>query len=76
MIDALAPQDALHTPVEREGAEATVTAIGSLAGESAATILDAIGDPAIRLAIDHAATHLFDDDGRGLPRRSRHPLAA
>ncbi|MGX7705324.1 ABC transporter ATP-binding protein [Methylobacterium sp. Gmos1] len=31
---------------------------------------------AVRLAIDPAATHLFDGEGRALPHRSRHPLAA
>ncbi|MFH6781946.1 MULTISPECIES: ABC transporter ATP-binding protein [Methylobacterium] len=31
---------------------------------------------AIRLTIDPSATHLFDGDGRALPHRSRHPLAA
>ena len=30
----------------------------------------------IRLTIDPGATHLFDGDGRALPHRSRHPLAA
>ncbi|TGD95453.1 mannitol dehydrogenase family protein [Methylobacterium nonmethylotrophicum] len=54
MIDALAPQDALYTLVEREGADETVTVIGSLAGvafagETTAALLDAIDDPAIRV---------------------------
>ncbi|MET7242054.1 mannitol dehydrogenase family protein [Methylobacterium sp. EM32] len=54
MIDALAPQDALYTLVEREGAEETVTVIGSLAGvafagETSAAVLDAIDDLAIRI---------------------------
>ncbi|MGX7705318.1 mannitol dehydrogenase family protein [Methylobacterium sp. Gmos1] len=54
MIDALAPQDALYTLVEREGADETVTVIGSLAGvafagETTAAVLDAIDDPAIRI---------------------------
>ncbi|WP_053078664.1 TOBE domain-containing protein [Methylobacterium tarhaniae] len=30
----------------------------------------------IRLTIDPAATHLFDGEGRALPHRARHPLAA
>ncbi|KTS37217.1 ABC transporter [Methylobacterium indicum] len=30
----------------------------------------------IQLTIDPGATHLFDGDGRALPHRSRHPLAA
>lgn len=54
MIDALAPQDALYTLVEREGADETVTVIGALAGvafagESTAAVLDAIDDPAVRI---------------------------
>ncbi|MCF4126526.1 mannitol dehydrogenase family protein [Methylobacterium sp. SyP6R] len=54
MIDALAPQDALYTLVEREGADETVTVIGSLAGvafagETTVAVLDAIDDPAIRI---------------------------
>ncbi|MGE7414938.1 mannitol dehydrogenase family protein [Methylobacterium tarhaniae] len=54
MIDALAPQDALYTLVEREGADETVTVIGALAGlafagETTRAVLDAIDDPAIRI---------------------------
>lgn len=54
MIESLAPQDALYTLVEREGAQETATVIGSLAGimfagDTSAALLDAIDDPATRI---------------------------
>ncbi|WP_158743130.1 mannitol dehydrogenase family protein [Acidisphaera sp. L21] len=54
MQESLAPQDRLYTLVERSFAEETVTIIGSLAdvvfaGESSATLLDAIDRPEIRI---------------------------
>ncbi|RKK05430.1 mannitol dehydrogenase family protein [Pseudoroseomonas wenyumeiae] len=54
MHDALAPQQGLYTLVERRGAEEVVSVIGSIprvifAGESAAELLAAIDDPAIRI---------------------------
>lgn len=54
MHEALAPQDALYTLLERQDSEERVTVIGSLAGvlyggESSAAVLDAIDDPAIRI---------------------------
>ncbi|MDO9708169.1 mannitol dehydrogenase family protein [Paracraurococcus lichenis] len=54
MEQALAPQDGLYTLVERSGEAETVTVIGALAGvlfagESSATLLAAMQDPAIRI---------------------------
>lgn len=54
MHDALAPQQGLYTLVERRGAEEVVSVIGSIArvifaGESAAALLEAIDDPAVRI---------------------------
>jgi mannitol 2-dehydrogenase len=52
--DALAPQDALYTLVERQDGDEAATVIGSVrevifAGESSRAALDAIDDPAIRI---------------------------
>jgi mannitol-1-phosphate/altronate dehydrogenase len=52
--EALKPQDCLYTLVERQDDREVVSVIGSLcdviyAGESSATTLDAIGDPAVRI---------------------------
>lgn len=52
--DALEPQDALYTLVERQDGDETATVIGSVskvifAGESSRATLDAIDDPAIRI---------------------------
>ncbi|HWK52046.1 MAG TPA: mannitol dehydrogenase family protein [Steroidobacter sp.] len=52
MHEALAPQDALYTLLERQDSDERATVIGSLAGvlyggESSAAVLDAIDDPAI-----------------------------
>jgi mannitol-1-phosphate/altronate dehydrogenase len=54
MHDALAPQQGLYTLVERRGAEEVISVIGSVprvifAGESAAELLRAADDPAIRI---------------------------
>jgi mannitol 2-dehydrogenase len=54
MHDALAPQDGLYTLVERGAAGETVTVIGCIpqvifAGETAAALLEAIDQPAIRI---------------------------
>ncbi len=54
MQESLAPQDGLYTLVERSFADETATVIASLAGvvfagESSAALLDAIGQPAIRI---------------------------
>jgi mannitol-1-phosphate/altronate dehydrogenase len=54
MRDALEPQDALYSLVERQESEERVTVIGSLAGviyagESSAAVLNAIDNPAIRI---------------------------
>ena len=54
MREALAPQDALYTLVERQGDMESATVIGSLsdlifAGDSSRLALDAIADPAIRI---------------------------
>ncbi len=54
MRDALGPQDALYTLVERQNADEQVTVIGALAdvvhaGETSAPVLDAIDDGAIRI---------------------------
>jgi len=52
--DALAPQDALYTLVERQDGDETATVIGSaceviFAGESSRAALEVIDDPAIRI---------------------------
>ncbi|WP_158809179.1 mannitol dehydrogenase family protein [Beijerinckia sp. L45] len=76
MTEALRPQDALYTLVEREGTDETVTVIGALAGvifagETSAVVLDAIDDPAVRIVsltvTEHGycldpATKLLDPD--------------
>lgn len=54
MHDALAPQDGLYTLVERDAGGHTRSIIASLArivfaGSSTAALLDALGDPAIRV---------------------------
>jgi len=54
MQQALAPQDALYTLVERQNSEESLTVIGSLsgvlhAGQSSAHVLDVIGHAAIRI---------------------------
>jgi fructuronate reductase/mannitol 2-dehydrogenase len=54
MQDALVPQDALYTLVERDSTGETVSVIGSLggvifAGEDSSALLDAINRPAIRI---------------------------
>ena len=54
MHDSLAPQDNLYTLVERSGTEEAATVIGSLAavvfaGDGSAALLDAIGQPGIRI---------------------------
>ena len=54
MQESLAPQDSLYTLVERDGAQEAVTVIGSLAGvifagEDSTALLDAIGQPGIRI---------------------------
>jgi fructuronate reductase/mannitol 2-dehydrogenase len=54
MREALAPQDGLYTLVERQESRESATVIGSLvdvlyAGQSSATVLDAIDCPAIRI---------------------------
>jgi mannitol 2-dehydrogenase len=54
MQESLTPQDNLYTLVERDATDETVTVIGSLAGvifagESSATLLEAIDPPKIRI---------------------------
>ncbi len=74
--DALAPQDALYTLVERHDGDEAATVIGSVcevifAGESSQAALDAIDDPAIRIVsltvtengyCRNAATRTLDPD--------------
>ena len=54
MREALAPQDGLYTLVERQESRESATVIGSLvdvlyAGQSSASVLDAVDNPAIRI---------------------------
>jgi len=54
MHDSLTPQDGLYTLIERSGANATVTVIGSLAkvvfaGESSQALLAEVDAPAVRI---------------------------
>jgi mannitol 2-dehydrogenase len=85
--DALAPQDALYTLVERQDGDEAATAIGSVcqviyAGESSQAALDAIDDPAIRIVsltvtengyCRNAATKTLDCDHPFIVHDLAHP---
>ncbi|MFV3126696.1 mannitol dehydrogenase family protein [Niveispirillum sp. KHB5.9] len=85
--DALAPQDALYTLVERQDGDETAVVIGSVcrviqAAASAKAVLDAIDDPAIRIVsltvtqngyCLNAATKLLDLDHPAILHDLAHP---
>jgi mannitol 2-dehydrogenase len=85
--DALAPQDALYTLIERQDGDEAATVIGSVcdvifAGESSKAALDAIDDPAIRIVsltvtengyCRNAATRTLDRDHPFIVHDLGHP---
>jgi len=85
--DALAPQDALYTLVERQDGDEAATVVGSVcgvifAGESSQAALDAIDDPAIRIVsltvtengyCRNAATRTLDRDHPFIVQDLAHP---
>jgi mannitol 2-dehydrogenase len=85
--DALAPQDALYTLVERQDADEKATVIGSIrevifAGRSSLAALEAIDDPAIRIVsltvtengyCRDAATRTLDRDHPAIVHDLAHP---
>ena len=85
--DALAPQDALYTLVERQDGDEAATVIGSVcevifAGESSLPALDAIDDPAIRIVsltvtengyCRNAATRALDREHPSIVHDLEHP---
>jgi mannitol 2-dehydrogenase len=85
--DALAPQDALYTLVERQDGDEAATVIGSVsevifAGESSKAALDAIDDPAVRIVsltvtengyCRNAATRTLDRDHPSIGQDLAHP---
>jgi mannitol 2-dehydrogenase len=85
--DALVPQDALYTLVERQDGDEAATVIGSVcgvifAGESSLAALDAIDDPAIRIVsltvtengyCRNAATRTLDRDHPFIVHDLEHP---
>ncbi len=85
--DALAPQDALYTLVERQDGDETATVVGSVrqvifAGESSRAALTAIDDPAIRIVsltvtengyCRNAATKTLDRDHPAIIHDLAHP---
>jgi mannitol 2-dehydrogenase len=85
--DALKPQDALYTLVERQDGDEAATIVGSVcevifAGESSQAALDAIDDPAIRIVsltvtengyCRNAATKTLDRDHPSIVDDLAHP---
>jgi mannitol 2-dehydrogenase len=85
--DALAPQDALYTLVERQDRDEAATIIGSVAqvifaGDSSARALDAIDDPMIRIVsltvtengyCRNAETKTLDREHRSIVYDLAHP---
>ena len=79
MRDSLAPQDGLYTLLERSAAGETATVIGSLAalvfaGESSASLLDAMDDPAIRIVSLTVTEHGYCLDRATKRLDPAHPL--
>ena len=81
MRDALVPQDALYTLVERQDSLEQATVIGSLAGvlyagESTAEVLEAIDNPAIRIVSLTVTENGYCLNAATKQLDAQHPLVA